>query len=238
VAGRLAGERGLPIHIHLSETRPEVDDCVDEYGVRPAFYLDSLGLLSERTLLAHGVFLDREELELIAARGATVVTNPVANMKLAVDGAFPYPEAARAGAAVALGTDGAGSNNSLDLLSDLKAFALIQRHAAARAEAIPVGEAVAIATGQRSALVAACGRDEPPAAPLTVGAPADFILLDPAAPELALGEPGSNFVYAINGSAVRDTIVDGHVLMRDRQVEGHEEILAKAKERATHLGLA
>ena len=85
-------------------------------------------------MLAHGVWLDRDELELIAERGATVVTNPVANLKLASGGPFPYPVAREAGVAVALGTDGAGSNDSLDLLSDLKTFALMQRHAAARSD--------------------------------------------------------------------------------------------------------
>ena len=85
-------------------------------------------------VLAHGVWLDDDELELIAARGATVVTNPVANMKLAVGGVFPYPAARAAGVAVGLGTDGAGSNDSLDLLADLKIFALAQKHAAADAD--------------------------------------------------------------------------------------------------------
>ncbi len=87
-------------------------------------------MLGEHAVLAHGVWLDDGELELIAERGATVVTNPVANMKLAVGGVFPYPAAREAGVAVGLGTDGAGSNDSLDLLADLKAFALVQRHAA------------------------------------------------------------------------------------------------------------
>ncbi len=118
-AGELAGERGLPIQIHLSETEQEVTDCVAEHGLRPAAYLDWLGILGERTVLAHGVWLDRSELELIAERGATVVTNPVANLKLAVGGIFPYPAARDVGVAVGLGTDGAGSNDSLDLLSDL-----------------------------------------------------------------------------------------------------------------------
>ena len=120
----LAAERGLPVQIHLSETEQEVDDCLAAHGVRPAAYLDRLGLLGERTVLAHGVWLDRDELELIAERGATVVTNPVANMKLAVGGVFPYPAARAAGVGVGLGTDGAGSNDSLDLLADLKIFAL------------------------------------------------------------------------------------------------------------------
>jgi 5-methylthioadenosine/S-adenosylhomocysteine deaminase len=139
--GELGAEREAPIQIHLSETEQEVDQCVAAHGLRPAAYLDSLGMLSERTLLAHGVWLDREELELIAARGATVVTNPVANMKLAVGGVFPYPAARDAGVAVGLGTDGAGSNDSLDLLSDLKLFALAQKHAAADPTAIAAAAA-------------------------------------------------------------------------------------------------
>lgn len=237
-AAGLAGERGLPIQIHLSETEGEVHDCVEKHGRRPAMYLDSLGMLTEDTVLAHGVWLDREELELIADRGATVVANPVANMKLAVAGIFPYPEAARAGLPIALGTDGAASNNSLDLLADLKVFALAQRHAAADSQAIPVREAWSIATGQRSALVGRLGRTGPPATdPLTVGAPADFILLDPATPELLLGDLTTSLVYSATGSAVKDTVVDGRVLMRDRVVEGQEEILARAAERAAGLGL-
>lgn len=235
----LASERGLPIHIHLSETEQEVLDCVAAHGMRPAQYLDGLGMLGPDTVLAHGVWLDREELELIADRGATVVTNPVANMKLAVGGSFPYPAAAKAGVDMALGTDGAGSNNSLDLLADLKVFALLQRHDSANAEAIPVGEAWAIATGRRSELIRRLGRPALPASdPLTVGAPADFVVLDPAAPELAIGDLTSNLVYAAGGSAVTHTVVDGKVLMRDRQVADQAEIIAKAQERAKRLGLA
>ena len=128
-------------------------------------------------MLAHGVWLDAEELELIAARGCTVVTNPVANMKLAVGGVFPYPAARAAGVAVGLGTDGAGSNDSLDLLADLKLFALAQKHAAADPTAIAAAEAWAIATGARAPLLGA-------GEPLAVGAPADFLLLRPDAPEL------------------------------------------------------
>lgn len=234
----LASDRGLPIHIHLSETEQEVIDCVEAHGMRPAAYLDSLGMLTPSTTLAHGVWLDREELELIADRGATVTTNPVANMKLAVGDSFPYPEARRAEVKMALGTDGAGSNNSLDLMADLKAFALIQRHAAVDAEVIPIEDAWSIATGRRSELIGNLGRSEVPASePLTVGAPADFLVLDPKAPELALGDLTSNLVYATGGGAVRDTIVDGRVLMRDRQVEDQEEILIRARERAVRLGL-
>ena len=87
----IGAEREIPLQIHLSETEREVSDCRDAQGKRPAAYLDDLGFLGERSVLAHGVWLDRGELELIAERGATVVANPAANMKLAVGGVLPYP---------------------------------------------------------------------------------------------------------------------------------------------------
>ncbi|HEX8753810.1 MAG TPA: amidohydrolase [Solirubrobacterales bacterium] len=225
----LGAERDLPIQIHLSETEREVEDCLDAHGMRPAAYLDSVGMLNERTLLAHGVWLDRAELELIAERGATVVANPAANMKLAVGGIFPFPAARAAGVAVGLGTDGAGSNDSLDLLADLKLFALSQKHAAAEATAIAAAEAWAVATGARAPLLGAT--------PLAVGAPADFLLARPGAYELAIGELASNLVYAASGSVVDTTVVAGRVLMRGGEVPWREEAVARAAERARRLGL-
>jgi 5-methylthioadenosine/S-adenosylhomocysteine deaminase len=225
--GEQAAERQLPVHIHLSETEQEVKDCVAEHGMRPATYLDRLGLLNERTILAHGVWLDEEELALIAERGCTVVTNPVANMKLAVGGVFPYPAAREAGVAVGLGTDGAGSNDSLDLLADLKAFALAQRHASGDPTVLPAREAWEIATGARAR----------PATEVRVGGPSDFLLLRPNSLELGLGELYSDLVYAANGSIVDTTVVAGRVLMRGGKVPGAEEIVARAVERAQRLGI-
>jgi 5-methylthioadenosine/S-adenosylhomocysteine deaminase len=225
----LSAERDVPVQIHLSETKPEVDDCLGEHGRRPAAYLDEVGLLSERTLLAHGVWLDDEELDLIAARGATVVSNPAANMKLAVGKVFDYPSARAAGVQVGLGTDGAGSNDSLDLLADLKLFALAQRHAAADATAIAVGDAWAVATGAKAPLLGAT--------PLEVGAPADFLLLDPAAPELAIGDLTADLVYAADRTAVDTVVVAGRVLMRGGEQPERAEVIAKARERAERLGL-
>ncbi len=225
----LGAEREVPVHIHLSETEQEVEDCLAAHGKRPAAYLDELGMLSERTILAHGVWLDAEELELVAARGCTVVTNPVANMKLAVGGVFPYPAARAAGVAVGLGTDGAGSNDSLDLLADLKLFALAQKHAAADPTAIAAAEAWEIATGARAPLL---GADQ-----LAVGAPADFLLLRPDAAELGIGDLASALVYAASGAAVDATVVGGRVLMRGGEVPEMGEIVAQAAERARRLGL-
>jgi 5-methylthioadenosine/S-adenosylhomocysteine deaminase len=227
--GKVGEEHAVPVQIHLSETQEEVERCVAEHGARPAHYLDRIGMLGPRTVLAHGVWLDRSELELIAERGATVVTNPVANMKLAVGGVFPLPEAQRQGVAIGLGTDGAGSNNSLDLLSDLKALALIQKHAAADPSVLVAAEAWAIATGARTELLGA-GR-------LAIGEPADFLLLRRDSHELGLGDLHAGLVYAASGSIVDITVVAGRPLMRDGVVPGAAEVVARARERAARLGL-
>jgi 5-methylthioadenosine/S-adenosylhomocysteine deaminase len=225
----LSAEVDAPVQIHLSETKPEVDACLGEHGRRPAAYIDDLGLLTERSLLAHGVWLDDEELDLIAKRGATVVSNPAANMKLAVGKVFDWPSARAAGVRVGLGTDGAGSNDSLDLLADLKLFALAQRHAAADATAIGAAEAWGVATGAAAPLLGAT--------PLAVGAPADFLLLDPTAPELAIGDLAADLVYAAAATAVDTVVVAGRVLMRGGIQPERAEVVAKAAERATRLGL-
>jgi 5-methylthioadenosine/S-adenosylhomocysteine deaminase len=225
----LSAAHDAPVQIHLSETAPEVEDCIAQTGLRPAFYLDRVGLLTERTLLAHGVWLDEDELALIATRGATVVSNPAANMKLAVGKVFPYPAARAAGVRIGLGTDGAVSNDSLDLLADLKLFALAQRHAAADATAIKAADAWSIATGRAAPLLGAT--------PLAAGAPADFLLLDPRAPELAIGDLAADLVYAADRSAVDTVVVAGKVLMRGGEQPERDEVVAKAQERATRLGL-
>jgi 5-methylthioadenosine/S-adenosylhomocysteine deaminase len=175
------------------------------------------------------VWLDEQELNLIAARGATVVTNPVANLKLAVGGVFPYPRAREAGIPVGLGTDGAASNNSLDLFVDMKMFALSQKHAWRSANAVSAPETWRIATGASAPLLGGRG--------LEVGAPADFLLLRPDLPELSLGELSAGIVYAASGSAVDTTVVAGQVLMRGGVVEDADEVLARALERARRLGL-
>lgn len=227
----LAAERQLPLHIHLSETREEVERCVAEHGLRPARFLDRVGALGPRTLIAHGVWLDEGELDLIAERGATLVTNPVANLKLAVGGIFPYTAARERRIDVGLGTDGPGSNNSLDLFSDTKTFALLQKHAARDPAAVTAREAWEIATGARSPLIGGSGR-------IAAGEAADFLLVRADATELTLGELTANLVYAASGAIVDTTVVDGRALMRGGVIEGADEVRGRAIERARRLGIA
>jgi 5-methylthioadenosine/S-adenosylhomocysteine deaminase len=186
-------------------------------------------MLGPQTVLAHGCWLDRSELELIADRGATLVTNPVANLKLAVGRVFPYAQARSAGVEMGLGTDGPGSNNSLDLLSDAKTFALLQKAEARDPAAVTAAESLAIATGRRSGLLGGRG--------LATGAPADLLLVRSDDPELSLGALDAGLVYAASGSIVDTTVVGGRVLMRGGVVEGADEVVASARERAARLGL-
>lgn len=225
--GALAAERDLIIQMHLSETRREVEDWMREHDERPAFFADRFGLLGPRTLLAHGCQLDRDELELIAERGATIISNPVSNLKLAGSDPFPYPLARTCGVAVGLGTDGASSNNGLDLFADTKVFALLQKHAAADPTAITAGEALEIAQGRRSPQLG--GR------PIEVGAPADFLLIDTRLPSLNPGPLAENLVYAPVGDMVHTTVVHGRVLMHDRVIDGAAEVIAEARARAERV---
>ena len=225
--------RALPVHLHFLETEDEVTGCVQRTGERPGAYLQRIGLLSPRLVLAHGVWMDEPELEAVAASGATVVTNPVSNLKLAVGRAFPYAAVRRHGIPVGLGTDGASSNNSLDLVADVKVLALLQKFSANDPAALPATEAWQVATG---ALAPALGASPK----LGVGERADFLLARATAPELTPGHLVDNLVYAATGSVVRTTVVGGRILMRDGVVVGsdgvhQDEVRARVVECARRL---
>ena len=233
----IADDLDKRVQIHLSETEQEVLDCLDAHGRRPAAYLDQLGLLHERMVLAHGLWLDEEELALIAERGATVVTNPVSNMKLAsgsaADGrsrAFPYPAASAAGVPMGLGTDGAASNNTLDLLADLKVLSLLQKHHAGDPSVLPAADAWDLACGTGSPALGGT--------PLEVGRPADVLLIDAAAVEMTPGGLVDGLVYSGTGSVVDSTVVAGEVVMRHREVPGEDEAKAEVRHHAARLRAA
>jgi 5-methylthioadenosine/S-adenosylhomocysteine deaminase len=226
----MSSERDLRVHIHLSETEGEIHDCLTAHGVRPAPYLDRIGLLTPRTHLAHGVWLDDDELELVGARGSTIVTNPVSNLKLAVGRVFSYAKARAHGIPVGLGTDGASSNNSLDLFQDMKHLALVQKHVERNPAAMPATEAWAVATGQRAPALGQSAR-------LGVGEPADFLLVQSDAPELTPGDLTANLVYAAAGSVVDTTVVAGRVLMRGSEIGDENEVRDGAIASARRLGV-
>lgn len=119
-----ARENNVILNTHLSETQKEVDDCIKEHGMRPAHYLDSLGFFDSPCYVAHGVFLDDSEVELLAKKGVSVVHNPSSNCKLA-SGIAPVAHYKNKGLNIALGTDGASSNNNLNMLEEINLASLI-----------------------------------------------------------------------------------------------------------------
>jgi 5-methylthioadenosine/S-adenosylhomocysteine deaminase len=176
------------------------------------------------------VWLDDDEMALIGERGATIVTTPVSNLKLAVGGVFSYAKARDHGIPVGLGTDGASSNNSLDLVQDVKHLALIQKHAERDPAAMPATEAWAVATGTRAPVLGQPGG-------VAVGEPADFLLVRSDAPELTPGDLVANLVYAAAGAVVDTTVVAGRVLMRGGDVPGEDEVRDAALASARRLGV-
>jgi 5-methylthioadenosine/S-adenosylhomocysteine deaminase len=161
------------------------------------------------------------------AAGATLVMNPTANLKLATGGIFPYRGARRAGVRVCLGTDGAASNNNLDMLEEMKMAALLQKHREEDATVLPAAEALAMATEVPAGVFGhGTGR-------LEVGAPADLVLMDLSGPSTQpLHDPASALVYAANASHVHTTICAGRVLMHNGKVEDcdPDEVMARARE--------
>jgi 5-methylthioadenosine/S-adenosylhomocysteine deaminase len=234
--GDLAESHDLPFHIHLSETRVEVENCLAMHGMRPARLLNRLGLVGERLLAAHGVHLDQDEMALLGAAGASVVTNPAANLKLAVGGIFDYAAARRADVRVLIGTDGAASNNSLDLFEEVKLFALLQKHRSRDPTTLPASEALAAPT--TSAAEVFDRHDASATGRVAVGEPADFLLLDLSGPATQPGhDVASDLVYAANGGVVHTTVCDGRILMHDRilEIADEAEIVAKAAETARRI---
>jgi 5-methylthioadenosine/S-adenosylhomocysteine deaminase len=226
----LSDRRGLIIHLHLSETKKEVDDCVRENGCRPVEYLDRLGILGPNLVCAHAVWLSSGEIRLMAKHGVKVSHCPTSNMKLSVGEALNYGALRRAGVCVSLGTDGCASNNNLDMFGAMKTAALLAKMRWRDPTLLSAKEAFAMATSEGAkSLKVDAGR-------IAEGALADIVLVDLKKPYMnPLHNLASNLVYSASGGCVDTVICDGKVLMEDGRVEGEDEVAAKASEAAAAL---
>lgn len=219
-AGDFSRERGLLVHLHLSETLSENEDCIKRHGMTPARYLDSLGLLGPNVLAAHCLWIDDEDIPLLAERGVTVIHNINSNLKIASGYKFKYNEFKEAGIRVTLGTDGCASSNNLDMLETMKTSALVQKGWRRDPTAMPLNELIELATvNGASALGIKTGRIEE-------GYLADFSLVDVNNHAFT---PNINFlanlVYSANSSCIDTVICDGRVLMENRKIDGEGEII-------------
>ena len=228
---QFAVEHNVKIHLHLSETKGEIDECVRQHGLTPVRYLEKLGILSEHLVLAHVVWIDDEEMDLLAKYNVSVVHNPASNLKLASGYAFKYAEMKRRGIRIGIGTDGCSSSNNLDMVVAMKLASFLGKGWRFDSTACKADDIFASATSVGADILGI------PAGRVEEGALADVCLVDLNTPELVpLNSLTSNLVYATSGSSCVDTvIVDGRILMRDKYVPGQEAIIAEAREVARRL---
>ncbi|MBS3067706.1 amidohydrolase [Candidatus Micrarchaeota archaeon] len=209
----LADKEKLKFHIHLSETRKEIFDCLNKTKKYPIEYLDSLGLLDENTILAHASWVTKREIALAGKKKATIVNCPISNLKLATGGICPVREYYQQGANVCIGTDGPASNNSLNMFESIKLSALLQKHHYWKADVLPTQAFLDFATiNGAKALGINAGS-------LEKGKLADVVLLDANAVNLnPKHDLVSNIVYAASPANVTDVIINGKIIMRDKKI--------------------
>ena len=229
-AGMFARDHDLVFTAHLAETLSETQEDVIQMSLTPAQHFNRLGLLGPQTVLAHGLWLDDHDVELLGRTGTTVVHNINSNLKLASGYRFKYNELRDAGANVCIGTDGAASSNNLDIRESMKTMALLQKAWREDPSAMPLDELMDVATVNAArALGIDAGR-------VAEGALADLVLVDTRSEAFV---PSANFIgnliLSANSSCFDTVIVDGRVVMEGRRVPGEREILEKAEETARRI---
>ena len=208
-----AARLGIPIQIHMSETAREVEDCVKVTGERPPQLLANTGVLRRGTICAHGVHLNADEVALIRDAGAGIALNPESNLKLG-SGVADIAGLVASGMALGLGTDGAASNNNLDLWDSIRLAALLPKGRAHDPTLVPAREAIRLATSGGAALLGFADV----AGTLERGKGADLCVIDTTALHLTpMYDPYSLLAYAVGGSDVIHTVVAGNVVYRDRR---------------------
>jgi 5-methylthioadenosine/S-adenosylhomocysteine deaminase len=218
-----ARARDLPFVIHLAENRRETAMMMERHGRTPLRLLDDLGVLDRQSVLAHCVWLDDEEIGLLAQSGAGVAHNPVSNAKLA-SGVAPVPALRRAGVPVGLGTDSTISNNSLDLFQEMKASVLLQRAVTLDARTIGATDAFSMATQDGARVLG--WEDE--IGSLEPGKAADLVVLDLFHPLGLTGERVlSDIVYRAGPRDVRTVMVAGEIILEDGRFVHLDEADAK-----------
>ena len=224
-ATEFARSRGLKIHIHVSETRKEIEDCMAQHGgMSPVEYLDSLGILGPDVIAAHTLWLSENDIRILGERGVTCVHNVNSNLKLASGYKFLYNELRDAGANVCLGTDGCASSNNLDMLETMKTSAMIQKAWRDDPSSMPIGEIMDMATvNAGKALGLNIGKIE-------AGALADILIVD--TDNYNFLSPGSfeaNLIYSAHSDCIDSVICDGKFIMQNRVVPGERKILDEAR---------
>jgi 5-methylthioadenosine/S-adenosylhomocysteine deaminase len=220
----------LLIHIHAAETQTECNNSIKSFGMTPIRYLNSIGILSPRVIIAHGIWVDDEEIDMLAANDVKVVHNPNSNLKLASGYRFKYHEMKDKGITVGIGTDGCSSSNNLDMIEAVKIASLIGKAWRNDPTATTAKEMFKCATVNGGEILRQnIGK-------VQEGCLADLVLVDLNSPAFT---PNFNFisnlVYAANGNDVDTVICNGKVLMENKHVPGEDEIMKMASKAAHKL---
>ena len=213
-----ASKLGAEIHMHMNETQTEINDCLKNYGKRPFEVVNETGLFDLGTLAAHCVHLSDNEIEIIKQKKIRVAHNPGSNMKLA-SGICPATKLLAQGVTVAIGTDGASSNNNLDMVEEIRLAALLAKVDTLDPKVIPAAQAIQMATefGAKALGLQNVGR-------LEEGCKADIVLWDMGGVEWQPNyNPASLLVYSANSAAADTVIVDGKILMENRELKTLDE---------------
>ena len=216
-ARELAERTGTFVHCHLSETRKEVHEHEAKYGLRPPAWLERIGALVPGMVAAHGVWLTRAEIELLARNRVGIAHCPSSNMKLATGGVCPVPELQAAGATVGLGTDSVASNNSLSMLREMHLAGLLQKQHRWDAAVLPAQALLDLATRHGAELLGEGGR----LGSLEVGKRADLVLFDLDHPTLTPARPEaivSHLAYSASEEAVDSVYVEGEAVVEHRRL--------------------
>lgn len=227
-----AHDLDLPLHTHMSETKAEVEQNVNDYGLRPVAHLEKLGFFSRPSLVAHAVHLTDEEIDILAKYNVAVAHNPGSNLKLA-SGVARVPELLKAGVVVSLATDGPASNNNLDMFEEMRLAALIHKGVTGDPTAVPATEALRMGTeyGAKSIYVEDTGT-------LAVGKKADFIAIDlDQAHFLPYTDLISHVVYSASAKDVKHVWVDGKQLLKDGEALTLDEERIKREAESAFKGL-
>ncbi|MHB8964192.1 MAG: amidohydrolase family protein [Saccharofermentanales bacterium] len=228
----IAADKGTFVHVHVSETEKEVDDCLARYSMRPPRILEKMGLFSVPAIAAHCVFLDDEDRSILARNNVTVVHNPVSNLKLG-SGFADIKKMADAGIRVAIGTDGPASNNNLDMSSDMRFAAYIAKGLNRSAAAVSASDIIRMATinGMQGLGFELSGKVES-------GYCADLQVINTDTPGMSpLGDPISAIVYSMNAQNVESLMVNGRMLMKNRELLtiDEEKAMFDAKKSSDYL---
>lgn len=227
-AHALANRTNAPVIIHVAETRKEVEDISKAKGVRPVEYLARIGFLNQRTIAAHVVHVNDEEIRQLKRYGVGVVHTPQSNMKLA-SGVAPVPQMLRADLALGLGTDGAASNNDLDLWEEMDTAAKLHKVFSGNPRAVPARAAFEMATSRGARAL----HMESEIGSIEIGKRADLVIVDMGAlHQTPRYDIYSHLVYATKAADVRTVIIEGRVIMRDGRLLTLDEEEVKQQARS------